>query len=377
MDEFRTAFDSIGVRYSSKSAYNNAARKFLQSPSDWTEQYYCSYNDKRSGLTYYFRNHSIVDSALDSLVNIKSKTDKKSAKSQSTVNRECPSTEIGNAHLQKLGMPISSIYKETEINSENTNSENTQSTVCEKPNQESNIPIRMEQTGLSGIPIGDEWEISVVDSYSEANESRQHQDTNGQGNIQDQTHFLDEDPNPNIAPPSAAPPNIPQAEENTGVIGGELVVLIPTPKSSTHPYDLTNEEVPERVKKMVEGLSKVKDKGKFPRELQEYAKYEIGDIVWKYRKSGLILYDGIGSSKDISDEFASSIMGGSIDTIAAAKSRILKCERDPNEWGTIRGWVLEFDCKKANTSTKQAKRDFDRQKENATNSLFDLLHKKN
>lgn len=60
-EEFRTAFDKIGVRYPSKSAFDAAADKF-------GGKYYCSYFDKQQGLTYYFRNHPVVDSALDRLI---------------------------------------------------------------------------------------------------------------------------------------------------------------------------------------------------------------------------------------------------------------------------------------------------------------------
>ena len=60
-DEFRTAFDKIGIRYKSKSEFDQAVDKFQG-------QFYCSYVDRRSNLTYYFRNHELVDAALDELL---------------------------------------------------------------------------------------------------------------------------------------------------------------------------------------------------------------------------------------------------------------------------------------------------------------------
>ena len=60
-DEFRTAFDKIGIRYKSKSEFDQAADKFQG-------KFYCSYVDRRSNLTYYFRNHDLVDAALDELL---------------------------------------------------------------------------------------------------------------------------------------------------------------------------------------------------------------------------------------------------------------------------------------------------------------------
>lgn len=59
--EFRTAFDKIGIRYMSKSDFDQAVDKFQG-------LFYCSYVDRRSNLTYYFRNHNLVDAALDELL---------------------------------------------------------------------------------------------------------------------------------------------------------------------------------------------------------------------------------------------------------------------------------------------------------------------
>ena len=70
VDEFRTAFDKIGHRYKSKSEFDKSDAKFQG-------KFYCSYVDRRSNLTYYFRNHELVDAALDELL---SKTNSKSSK---------------------------------------------------------------------------------------------------------------------------------------------------------------------------------------------------------------------------------------------------------------------------------------------------------
>ncbi|MGV0998959.1 MAG: hypothetical protein ACOYBQ_06500 [Fluviibacter sp.] len=80
-DEFRTAFDKIGIRYKSKS-------EFEQAPDKFQGKFYCSFVDRRSNLTYYFRNHDLVDAALDELL---SKPAQKQAKqgSHSTGNPHC------------------------------------------------------------------------------------------------------------------------------------------------------------------------------------------------------------------------------------------------------------------------------------------------
>lgn len=62
-DEFRSAFDKIGKRYFSKKAYDGAADKFADDSG--SEKLYCSYQDKIKGLTYYRRNHSLVEKLLN------------------------------------------------------------------------------------------------------------------------------------------------------------------------------------------------------------------------------------------------------------------------------------------------------------------------
>ncbi|ACT52070.1 hypothetical protein Msip34_2846 (plasmid) [Methylovorus glucosotrophus SIP3-4] len=59
--EFRTAFDRIGTRWKSKTEFENAPDKFLG-------KFYASYQDKRANLTFYYRNHELVDAALDELL---------------------------------------------------------------------------------------------------------------------------------------------------------------------------------------------------------------------------------------------------------------------------------------------------------------------
>lgn len=65
--EFRTAFDKIGIRYKSKTEFDAATDKFQG-------LYYCSFVDRRSNLTYYFRNHEVVDAALDQLLSSRPST---------------------------------------------------------------------------------------------------------------------------------------------------------------------------------------------------------------------------------------------------------------------------------------------------------------
>lgn len=60
-NEFRTAFKQIGVGYKSKKLYD-AARV---NGDEFDGKYYCCYFDKVSRLTHYFRNTSLVETAID------------------------------------------------------------------------------------------------------------------------------------------------------------------------------------------------------------------------------------------------------------------------------------------------------------------------
>ena len=124
VDEFRGAFDKIGVRHKSKAAFDAAEDKF-------EGKFYCSYLDRRQNLTYYFRNHELLDAALDRLI-FRRKHDENpppdgvdgphspvkpespdtvngkspftvNERTQFTVSRESPSTEMGKANLQETG----------------------------------------------------------------------------------------------------------------------------------------------------------------------------------------------------------------------------------------------------------------------------------
>lgn len=97
-NEFRTAFDQIGVRHGSKSAYCKANNPFLEITSDGQviEKYYCSYTDKIKGLTFYFRNTNKVNKDLDALMY-----------GTFSGNQEPESPEVKNLNFRKSRTQIS------------------------------------------------------------------------------------------------------------------------------------------------------------------------------------------------------------------------------------------------------------------------------
>ena len=106
-DEFRYAFDRISIRYKSKREFDKASKD----GDAFRGKFYCSYIDRRANLTYYYRNHDVVDAALDELINeAGSKTGKKIKTKRPTHqagaedHTEVPVT--GNSDLQELEIPI-------------------------------------------------------------------------------------------------------------------------------------------------------------------------------------------------------------------------------------------------------------------------------
>lgn len=64
---FNKAFDIIGVRYKSKSA-------FLLETNPFKGKLYASYHDRKTGKTYYFRNHALIDQVMKQLNPLKKET---------------------------------------------------------------------------------------------------------------------------------------------------------------------------------------------------------------------------------------------------------------------------------------------------------------
>jgi hypothetical protein len=105
-EEFRCAFDKIGVRHSSKTAFNKVENPFLKNKN---ELFFASYQDKLKKMTFYYRNHDLADKALTELVTIKPKPKRKTATenetSQSIVDKQTQSTIDDETQLGEIGFP--------------------------------------------------------------------------------------------------------------------------------------------------------------------------------------------------------------------------------------------------------------------------------
>lgn len=149
-DEFRTAFDRIGVRHGSKGAYDAAENPFVgkTAAGKTVELYYASYHDKIRGLTYYFRNHTRLDAKITELMAGKPRL--RNQASPGYVDGQVPATETSKSQLRNRTSPsyvtgrspVTELdksqveYKETEKTSEKT-SEKTPET----PGGESANPL--------------------------------------------------------------------------------------------------------------------------------------------------------------------------------------------------------------------------------------------
>lgn len=96
--EFRTAFDRIGIRYKSKGQFNSAENKFQG-------KFYCSYLDRRDNLTFYFRNHELLDTALDSLIFNQNGADTANVKRQFPVSIGTSFTADVDSQVAQIDMP--------------------------------------------------------------------------------------------------------------------------------------------------------------------------------------------------------------------------------------------------------------------------------
>lgn len=100
VDEFRTAFDKIGIRHASKGQFDKLENVFLIGESE-QEKFYASYHDKIKGLTFYYRNHPLVNAALALLIQRATEMDIAHLRKSGFpiyVNGDSPATELGNAN---------------------------------------------------------------------------------------------------------------------------------------------------------------------------------------------------------------------------------------------------------------------------------------
>ncbi len=96
-EEFKTGFLKIGVCHNSNSAYNQSLSDGMQFlTSDGSESFYCSVYDRVNHMTWYYRNHNLVNDVMDDFL-----------ESMKSGNRQSPVPETDNHGLRKPTIPSS------------------------------------------------------------------------------------------------------------------------------------------------------------------------------------------------------------------------------------------------------------------------------
>lgn len=148
-DEFRTAFDKIGRRHKSKRQFDSTKDRF-------GEKLYCSYFDRQSGLTQYFRNHPKVDGVLDDIVALAQQPFPKpkprplpaaNLESQFTVDGTSQAPEVRMAATLENGIAALHISKTTDL------SETTQRSPLPRPSGPSMVTFDSSEIRGGGSRI--------------------------------------------------------------------------------------------------------------------------------------------------------------------------------------------------------------------------------
>ena len=306
--EFRSAFDGIGIRHSSKSIYIKSPNPFISVNG---EKFYCSYHDKKNGLTWYFRNHPKVDELIEELCKAKpakyrkklSTVDKQSEstvnqQSESTVNVVSESIEINNVDLHRS---TKSIY----INEESESTfyiQRLSSEITSEITSERISPNPQSQNGEKGEEKSQPVEVEILKSGS------------------DQICFPNQ-----IKPESLLPTDNPSLRQNS-----------PAPLAKA-------ETTADRVRRVYQETGNLP---RIPAELEAWVQIDLGsEIIASYRKSGRVTTTKQG---DIQPAFASYIAsqwrGKDIDY---GYSYIRSLEKDPTKWETLAALVIKWQASKS------------------------------
>jgi len=152
-DEFRTAFDCLGVRYKSMKEVSEVQKNGQDA---FQNMFYLSYTNRIEACTYYMRNNDLVDSILDNLM-------------AGTIESlyETKVTQIGKVKTRKQARPIyvNGESQDTEVGTTKTDSiitENTTETTREnlsletekqEQQQEPNLPLEHQKESHPPVPL--------------------------------------------------------------------------------------------------------------------------------------------------------------------------------------------------------------------------------
>lgn len=347
-EEFDTAYLRIGTRHKSKSAFD-------LDPDPFKGMMYCSYVNKIDHVTYYFRNHELVDNLLGFVRSKSLEFD------LGTIGK----TETQQQKLDRWLNP-DLVAKPPEpsppkpIKPRSTKAGKTHSGTSEKHIGETKNPT-VESTNLqevtSGLTTQERSEASrIYQTIDVTPNSGQQQDMNGQQEV-NYTSF-DADPNISRNPPSAPPLNSLAVVNNYEYVESEQVTEKLTPYLAVILDRYTRGEI-EKIPDM---------------QVKQIARVTLGNFPKKYRTEGFIM----GSSNDIFADFKKYVFEScKFSTMIKAINYIKSLEKDPNKHDDLKTLVLEYELKKTGTTIHQAMRDFKMQQvqEHSDGSILDGIRK--
>ncbi len=172
-EEFKTAFSNIGIAYKSKTEFDQVSNKFFS--QDKIEKFYCSYFDRQTKLTFYFRNHNLVDKLLAQLVS-SPETDNAGLPETGNPgllenskllprNRQPRFTETDNLGLQKPATPVC-FKRISEITTETTQESKEEEFVSHSLDTTSSLSTPL----ISVVPEEEPMQTSFVDLEVELSE---------------------------------------------------------------------------------------------------------------------------------------------------------------------------------------------------------------
>lgn len=147
---FAKAFDLIGVRYKSKSAFRRAKDRFQG-------KLYASYHDRKTNQTYFIRNHEFASQFIKGLFNRKFPSAPSKPKKEKTQEQPCPVKDSFNASGRSWNDQIGrSSYKPIQINTSSLGKDqsislHTQPEPLQRKETEEMIKIWKEEIGELGV----------------------------------------------------------------------------------------------------------------------------------------------------------------------------------------------------------------------------------
>ncbi len=322
--EFRNAFDGIGVRHSSKSVYIESPNPFIGLNG---EKFYCSYHDKKNGLTWYFRNHPKVDDLIEELCKVKpAKYRKKLStvdkQSESTVNQQSESTvnqQSESTVNQQSESTVNVVSESIEIN--NVDLHRSTKSIYINEESESTFYIQRLSSEITSETTSERIPPNPqIENGEKGEEKSQPAEVVESGSALDQIGFPDQ----------SKPESLQQTEN------------LPLGQNSPAPLAKA-ETTADRVRRTWQETGMLPC---IPMELEAWVQIDLGsEIVASYRKSGRVTTTKLG---DIQPTFASYVAsqwkGKDIDY---GYTYIRSLEKDPTKWETLAALVIKWQASKS------------------------------